>query len=1152
MKPTLRRIATVLVLASVLHAAAGEVKLLLPLGRTAYQTNEAIPLAVVRSAAVPLTPGTLELTLTGADGTRMAFTFAIGGDRPRTTEHVRLNAWLLRPGRYTVGAACDGATASADLEVYPHIRRSTFRLVNWGRAKDNDQLSQGEDSLGYNLFYGHYANDEKGNFIRAGVDFMPNCVMSGGHQMDLRSECDWSDPYVVRGGTARVTRRALAERTRPNVPGIHFYDEPGLTWHKHPATGDWTPHGIPSQVRAYESAFGRKPISYHQVDPANPEHVRQWKHWARWKLGFMDAAWKDAQFGVSTVQPSFLSVTQSQYGFSAYTDGYYFNVVRSLPVVSGHGGYHSWGPGYFNPSYTLEVARARDLEKPCWYLPGWFGNTTADEFRLEQYLAFQTNIQGMVSPPDIDPFKPESRPSSEGVVESNHLMSRLGTIFTTMAPTRPPVAMLYCLSHLLDAQAKDRSVNYAHATPHGQNIVFTYLAGKLLHHQFLPVVDEDIVDGTLAASHKAIILTSITFLDPEVTAALEDFAANGGLVLLTADCTVKIKGAVSLGVTPALPDAALVEKLLKEQKNEEAQPYLTTGKHLDGARPLAKAIGTQLAKAGIRPVFECDNSGISASRQAAGDIEYLFAVNAEYDAKAGGFLSLKPAAATIALPDDGRPVYDAVRGGAVAELKKAGGKLAGSFRFGPGQMRVFARTARPIGTVRALTPVLHTDFTAAEAPIRLDAGATLLAADGRPLSGSAPLELKLIDPLGATRYRLLRATRQGTLTVRLHLAANDPAGDWKVVVRDLLANTEDTATFAWQPPRRCAALAGTAWRAVAFPADRERIFRFTRLFSDLTLVTGESPYNAKAAARIAAILAPWGVRCKTLPAAEANRPREITAEQAKTWVGIQFGRAKPGRANSPSMVGFDIDGPAILLGTPADNPLIAHVAKGGFLPYPPTADGFPGGGRGYLAWQRDAIGHGQESLTLIAYDAEGMAEAVGSLYEAAAGIAPLTPWRLPATHALAPATKALDLLPEPKVAWQVALPERAVAMKAQGTTLTVLSHDASLSTIDASGKLTGSKPAGGATPAQVGAAADPADLALARKHCPPTRIVKHAATRGALTAVGYWGGTVQLLDAKGTPRLRRQMEQDITGVAWLGDRIAVGLADGRIVALETK
>ena len=348
-----------------------------------------------RQLPEPLAASTLSLSLAGQDGSSLAATFAapavpVSSGTARRTEHLHLSGWLLRPGRYKLTATRDAATATADIELYSHLRQSSFRLVNWGRAKGQDQLLQGEDSLGFNLFYGHYAADDDANFIRAGVDFMACCVMSGGHQMDLRSECDWSDPYVTRGGTARVVRRALIDRQRPNVPGVHFYDEPGLTWEKDPATGQSTPHAVRAQARSYAAAFGREPLNYRQVDPQNPEHVAQWKHWATWKLGFMDAAWQEAQFGVRQVRPDFLSVTQSQYGWSAFTDGYYFNVARSLPVTSGHGGYHDYGPGYFNPSYFLELARARDFGKPCWYLPTWYGNTTSDQFRLEQYLSFQT------------------------------------------------------------------------------------------------------------------------------------------------------------------------------------------------------------------------------------------------------------------------------------------------------------------------------------------------------------------------------------------------------------------------------------------------------------------------------------------------------------------------------------------------------------------------------------------------------------------------------------------------------------------------------------------------------------------------------------------------------------------------------------------
>jgi hypothetical protein len=76
------------------------------------------------------------------------------------------------------------------------------------------------------------------------------------------------------------------------------------------------------------------------------------------------------------------------------------------------------------------------------------------------------------------------------------------------------------------------------------------------------VVDEDILDGTVANEHKTIILTSVDYLDPQVIAALEDYAAHGGLVLPTGDSTVTIKGAKKLAFKPPHHTAA-VERLVK-------------------------------------------------------------------------------------------------------------------------------------------------------------------------------------------------------------------------------------------------------------------------------------------------------------------------------------------------------------------------------------------------------------------------------------------------------------------------------------------------------------------------------------------------------------------------------------------------------------
>src|SRR5205823_7159478 len=129
----------------------------------------------------------------------------------------------------------------------------------------------------FNTFYGHYGQDEDANFIRGGIDYIANCVMSGGHQMDLRLECDWSDPLVIRGGTRRVVRRAMMDRTRPNVPGVHFYDEPGLTWGENPENKEFTPHAVKAQAVSYKAAFGKDPLPYTKVDPKNPEHVERWK-----------------------------------------------------------------------------------------------------------------------------------------------------------------------------------------------------------------------------------------------------------------------------------------------------------------------------------------------------------------------------------------------------------------------------------------------------------------------------------------------------------------------------------------------------------------------------------------------------------------------------------------------------------------------------------------------------------------------------------------------------------------------------------------------------------------------------------------------------------------------------------------------------------
>jgi len=755
------------ILAACRPAAAAELKILLPLGRTAYQTNERIDVAVVRSAPKALPGSNLTLRLLGDDASRMSFSFPVPavpvqGKDARRTEHLHLNGWLLRPGHYRLGAQCDGAAATSEIDVFSHVRKSSFKLIDWGNVSGAEHEVMGEESVGFNVMYGQYrrrnAISQAEGSIRGGLDYMQVCTMGGGHQMDLRLECDWSDPYVIRGGTARAVHQAFLNRTTPNCIGVHFYDEPGLTWHNHPTTGDWTPHGIPAQVRAFKSAFGHEPIQYHEVRPDDPATLAGWRHWGRWKLSFVEAAWKLARFGVEYIRPDYTCANQSQYAWYAYADGYYFNIARSLPVISGHGGYDDMPLGYYHPSWYFEFGRMRELQKDMWYLPAWYGNIPANRFRLEQYLSFMTNLQGMIAPPGLKMQRPSTVPAAEGVVESNKLMGRLGTIFNTMPVNRPPVAALYSLSQCLRAQSRDMTDNYA-GGGHREKLMYLYLASKMIQTPLFPIVEEDVLDGTLGAHHKVVILAGINYLEPRVVGALEAFAANGGAVVLTDECTVKIKGATRLGARVDDSLSKKLSELWEAGKQDEMWRLNLVGNFIKAAAPVAKALRAKLGQLGIPPVFDCDEPGIAASRQAAGDIEYLFAVNASYDFKVGGKNSIRPAMATIGLPADGRPVYDAVLGGPASAFTRKGKRLRARLRFGPGQMRVFARTARPIGGVHALTPVVHRDYTTDRAPVRVEIGATLLDEGGRVLAASAPLHIRVIDPLGVTRYGSVEGRR---------------------------------------------------------------------------------------------------------------------------------------------------------------------------------------------------------------------------------------------------------------------------------------------------------------------------------------------------------------------------------------------------------
>lgn len=676
-------------------------------------------------------------------------------------------------------------------------------------------------------------------------------------------------------------------------------------------------------------------------------------------------------------------------------------------------------------------------------------------------MSFQLHLTGIGKPPWLHVNRPKGYDPkdmwcstqrlfpdiADGVVESNKRMAQLGTIFTTMPVTRPPAALLYSLSnnlHYQTAHMEDTRSGGGHI----ESLSNLYLASKLAHISLFPVIEEDVLDGTLAAHHQAVILTGITYLDPKVTAALNGFVRGGGKVLLTDDCTVVIDGASKLGVpgrydkTPAEMIPAVYRKL--------AEPLQQSSYLIE---PLRKA----LAAVGIAPVLESDNPEIFASQQGSGDIEYIFATNATWDAEVAEPTSIRATTATIILPDDGRPVYDVVQAREAREFQARNRKLEASFRFGAGQMRLFARTARPIGGVDVQSALLEKNYLAAKNPLKLTISATIVDTARQILAGSAPLRVTLTDPLGDIRFDLYRATERGILTLELPLAANDPAGKWTVTVGELLSGKTGTASFNYNPALQCGAAMGAVTGAIYFGDDYQKAFEFFATYKDVSIVAGSSDYSQAAAQRLVDLLAPLDIRCVLLPLAEAAKSRILTEQEAKTWCGLMYARSgviKPGGDNSANQVGFNLRGPVLLLGNPDDNPLIKFVAGKKMLPYTPNPASFPGANRGFLAWQRDAVSYGDESLTLVAYDEQGMTEAVGSLFSAADGLTPLMALDPPQLATVTLPTEKAVVAASPAQQWQLFLPDRVKTMKLlPGGDAVMLTEDGTLSRVKPNGKI---------------------------------------------------------------------------------------------------
>ena len=126
-------------------------------------------------------------------------------------------------------------------------------------------------------------------------------------------------------------------------------------------------------------------------------------------------------------------------------------------------------------------------------------------------------------------------------------------------------------------------------------------------------------------------------------------------------------------------------------------------------------------------------------------------------------------------------------------------------------------------------------------------------------------------------------------------------------------------------------------------------------------------------------------------------------------------------------------------------------------------------------------------------------------------------------------------------------------MKVADGNLRVLTWDGSLTKVDTNGQVAGRQIVAVSKmeklKEELSTAANVSAIEAVQQHAPRGRIVKNVASAGESLAVGYWGGTLQLLDNSGEVKNTQLLPQDIAGLAWFDGKLIVGLADGRLMAL---
>ncbi|MDP6353595.1 MAG: hypothetical protein QF473_00725, partial [Planctomycetota bacterium] len=814
-------------------------------GRDAFNLGEDIRISLVAKSGKALPDGAPEVTMTGPNGGTWKLSLtAPGPERNHATFHIRLPAELTRflnPGGYTFTAEWNSllsAKKSIDL-VDPH-RPTHFLSVlpskysplgatyhealmhDFDEPDGAERIVQFAHRMGHNqIDFMHYVTDRTRRWpslreriyakfpdtppaesfyrptprdrilnegVRRGVGINDTLIFFADNHAPRYVE------PLLRCSERWIALEAQSMKHSPATSGITFYDELY-------AVALITPPGqaeaFQKQVRlAYREKFGISPAQLTKNIPRFTERpklrrdlkvLEQYFSWYR----FNEEGWADMnrrlQIASKRVLPTLRNTTRHRIwgtpGYSMDGEHGYIPAVHAPLDIGGFVTYSDNISGWPLTHAMMADVYGFDPKKPH-YLTIPFSQSDDNGEYLQQnfFSGLSQKIHGAAfyQQPGLDPIGPWTR-VAEGNRDLFHgIARRYGDLFLALEPGYKKVAVYHSWrAQILSPHKKFATV--AHKT---EGLWISCIRAGFPADM---IFDPDINSGR-AEDYSVILVPGIEFeqeLSEDILNGLRNLIAAGKTVVVEKGSKLDIEGVVTMENTEwdeffqplyqaTYRDDELVRTYrLTEDLTVKLRDFL--GRYVPPAAGHSMTVGPDWLRYGETWYLVVSNfedpmfSYLHRQRLVAPAVRTLTVYDKPsvcYDALEMKRVDLKPDAQVTEAPASGQK-FD-------ADLRTSNGKI-------------YAFMKRPIGGVSlACTPAPSVaDELAVRVQVMDDSGASI--------DGAFPIELILTDPKGRATERYRAAAP--VLNEIFNIPANAAPGEWKLIVRELVAGHEATHKF---------------------------------------------------------------------------------------------------------------------------------------------------------------------------------------------------------------------------------------------------------------------------------------------------------------------------------------------------------------------